>query len=263
MKNRFDGKVALVTGAATGIGRAIAFGFAREGAKVIVNTRSNVRSGEAVVADIKAEGGEAAFVQGDVSKESDVIALIEKTLALYGGLDCAANNAGVGPDGVRLPVVDIKDYTEDLWDNIVDINLKGVLLLMKHEIRQMLKQGGGSIVNTGSIAAMNTQWGFAAYHSSKAGLNKLSQIAAIEYAMENIRVNVVMPGPIGETLLTENLTKDPQQLANFTRKVVMHRLGKPSEVANAALFLASDEASFITGHAIPVDGGMSLVPNEL
>jgi NAD(P)-dependent dehydrogenase (short-subunit alcohol dehydrogenase family) len=263
MGNRFDGKVALVTGAATGIGRAIAFGFAREGARVIINTRSNVKAGEEVVAEIGAQGGEATFVQGDVSKESDVIRLIARTVEVYGRLDCAANNAGVGPDGVRLPVTDIKNYTEELWDNIVDINLKGVMFLMKHEIRQMLKQGGGSIVNTGSVAAMNTQWGFAAYHSSKAGVNKLSQIAAVEYAMENIRVNVVMPGPIGETLLTENLTKDPQQLANFTRKVVMHRLGKPSEVAAAVLFLASDEASFITGHAIPVDGGMTLVPNEL
>ncbi|MDR0851270.1 MAG: glucose 1-dehydrogenase [Clostridiales Family XIII bacterium] len=263
MKDRFEGKVALVTGAGTGIGRSIALGFANEGAKVVVNTRKNVEAGESVVKEIKDAGGEAVFIKGDVSVEEDVQRLIEKTVEIYGRLDIAANNAGVGPDGVRLPIVDIKDYTRELFDTIVGINLTGTLLLMKYEIRQMLTQGGGAIVNTGSVAALATQWGFAGYHSSKAGVNKLSQIAAAEYAMDNIRVNVVMPGPIGETLLTDNITKDPEVLANFTRKVAMHRLGKPSEVANAVLFLASDDASFITGHAIPVDGGMTTFPNEL
>jgi NAD(P)-dependent dehydrogenase (short-subunit alcohol dehydrogenase family) len=263
MKDRFEGKVALVTGAGTGIGRAIAHGFAKEGAKVVVNTRKNVEAGEAVVGEIKDAGGEAVFIKGDVSVEEDVTNLIAKTVETYGRLDIAANNAGVGPDGVRLPIVAVEDYTRELFDEIVGINLTGTLLLMKHEIRQMKKQGGGSIVNTSSIAVMCTQWGFAGYHSSKAGVNKLSQLAAAENAMDNIRINVVMPGPIGETLLTDNISHDPEVLANFTRKVAMHRLGKPSEVANAVLFLASDDASFITGHAIPVDGGMSTFPNEL
>jgi NAD(P)-dependent dehydrogenase (short-subunit alcohol dehydrogenase family) len=262
MKERFSGKVAIVTGAGTGIGRAIAIGFAKEGAKVVVNTRKNIEAGEATVNEIKKAGGEACFVQGDVSSEKDVERLIKKTIEIYGRLDIAANNAGVGPDGVRLPIVDVKDYTKEEFDTIIGINLTGTLLLMKYEIREMLKRGGGSIVNTSSIAAVATQWGFAGYHSSKAGVNKLTQIAAAEYATQNIRVNAVMPGPIGETLLTENITNDKKVMDMFIRNVAMHRLGHPQEVAAAVLFLASDEASFITGHAIPVDGGMSTFPNE-
>ncbi|MDR0850906.1 MAG: glucose 1-dehydrogenase [Clostridiales Family XIII bacterium] len=262
MGKRFENKVALVTGAGTGIGRAIAIGFAADGAKVIVNTRSNVKAGEAVVNEIIAAGGEATFVQGDVSKEADVKNLIEKTIELYGKLDYAANNAGVGPDGERLPLIEMKDYPVELYDTMVDINMRGTFLLMKYEINQMLKQGGGSIVNTTSIAAVSTAWGFTGYHSSKAGANKLTQMAAAEYATRNIRVNAVMPGPIGETLLTDNITKNPAQLEGFKQQVPMHRLGKPSEVANVVLFLASDEASFVTGHAIPVDGGMATFPNR-
>jgi NAD(P)-dependent dehydrogenase (short-subunit alcohol dehydrogenase family) len=140
--------------------------------------------------------------------------------------------------------------------------MKGTFLLQKYEIRQMLIQGGGSIVNTSSIAAVSTASGFTAYHASKAAVNKLTQMAAAEYATQNIRVNAVMPGPIGETLLTDNITKDPTQLKGFQEQTAMHRLGHPIEVAEAVLFLASDKASFITGHAIPVDGGMSTFPNK-
>jgi NAD(P)-dependent dehydrogenase (short-subunit alcohol dehydrogenase family) len=262
MVKRFENKVALVTGAATGIGRAIAKGFAAEGAKVVINTRANLRAGEAVASEIAAAGGEAVFVQGDISKEEDVKRLIAETLATYGRLDCAANNAGVGPDGARLPLVEMKDYPTELYDAMVGINMRGLFLLLKHEINQMLKQGGGAIVNTSSVAAISTAWGFTAYHASKAGANKLTQMAAAEYAAQNIRVNAVMPGPIGETLLTDNITKDPAQLSGFISQVPMHRLGKPHEVANTVLFLASDDASFITGHAIPVDGGMATFPNK-
>jgi NAD(P)-dependent dehydrogenase (short-subunit alcohol dehydrogenase family) len=262
MKNRFEGKVALVTGAATGIGRAIALGFAEEGAKVVVNTRANVNAGEAVVREIQALGGEAVFVQGDISNEAHVIRLIEKTVETFGRLDCAANNAGVGPDGERLPLVEMKDYPTELYDTIVNINMRGTFFLLKYEIQQMVKQGGGAIVNTSSIAAVATAWGFTGYHSSKAGVNKLTQMAAAEYATRNIRVNAVMPGPIGETLLTDNITKDPAQLKAFTEQVAMKRLGKPQEVASVVLFLASEDASFVTGHAIPVDGGMSTFPNR-
>jgi NAD(P)-dependent dehydrogenase (short-subunit alcohol dehydrogenase family) len=262
MGRRFENKVALVTGAATGIGRAIAKGFATEGAKVVVNTRANLQAGKAVVNEIVAAGGEAVFIQGDVSKEADVEHLVERTVAMYGRLDCAANNAGVGPDGVRLPLVEMKDYPAELYDTMVNINMRGLFLLLKYEIGQMLKQGGGAIVNTTSIAAVSTARGFTGYHASKAGANKLTQMAAAEYAAQNIRVNAVMPGPIGETLLTDNITKDPEQLNGFVMQVPMRRLGRPHEVANAVLFLASDDASFITGHAIPVDGGMATFPNR-
>jgi NAD(P)-dependent dehydrogenase (short-subunit alcohol dehydrogenase family) len=262
MEKRFENKVALVTGAGTGIGRAIAKGFAAEGAKVVVNTRANLKAGEAVVNEIIAAGGEAVFIQGDVSKEEDVRRLIESTVEIYGRLDCAANNAGVGPDGERLPLVEMKDYSTELYDTMVNINMRGMFLLLKYEINQMLKQGGGAIVNTTSIAAVSTAWGFTGYHASKAGANKLTQMAAAEYATQNIRVNAVMPGPIGETLLTDNITKDPVHLDGFIQQVPMHRLGKPHEVANVVLFLASDDASFVTGHAVPVDGGMATFPNR-
>jgi NAD(P)-dependent dehydrogenase (short-subunit alcohol dehydrogenase family) len=254
--------VALVTGAGTGIGRAIALGFAREGAKVVVNTRKNIEAGEAVVAEIRAGGGEAVFLQGDVSNEDDVVRVIDETVKTFGSLNIAANNAGVGPDGVRLPIVEMKDYPTELYDTIVNINMKGTFLLQKYEIRQMVAQGGGAIVNTSSMAALATAWGFTGYHASKAAVNKLTQMAAMENATRNIRVNAVMPGPIGETLLTDNITKDPEQLKEFEQITPMRRLGHPEEVANAVLFLASDQASFITGHCVPVDGGMALFPNR-
>jgi NAD(P)-dependent dehydrogenase (short-subunit alcohol dehydrogenase family) len=263
MGKSLDGKVALVTGAATGIGRTIALTFAREGAKVVVNTRSNVKDGEAVVEEIKKAGGDAIFVKADVSKEAEVEAMIAETVKTYGRLDYAANNAGVGPDGKRLPIVDIDGYTEELWDAICDTNLKGAMFCMKHEIRQFLKQGGGSICNTSSVSALNTSPGFAAYNASKAGLCKLTQIAAVEYATRNIRANCVLPGPIKETLLTDNLlASDPGAADMFIRHVPMRRLGVPIEIAEMVVFLCSDKASFITGHSVPIDGGMTLMPND-
>ena len=261
-EKQFSGKVALVTGAATGIGAAIAKAFALEGAKVVVNTRSNVKAGTAVMESIKALGGEATFIQGDISKEADVERLISECVRIYGRLDCAVNNAGVGPDGARIPIEYLENYTEELWDSIVDINLKGSMFCMKHEIRQMLKQGGGSIVNISSISAQNTSLGFAGYNASKAGLNKLTQVAAAECATRNIRLNTIMPGPIQTPLLDNLLETDPTAAEMFARRVPMRRIGQPEEIASVALWLCSDGASFVTGHAVPVEGGMSIWVNE-
>ena len=257
MDQIFAGRVALVTGAATGIGKATAILFAQKGAKVVVATRKNVERGEAVAEEIRAGGGEATFIRCDVSVEADVEEMVRKTVEKYGRLDYAANNAGVGPDGKRVPIVPVFEYTEELWDSIVDVNLKGTLFCMKHEIRQMQKQGFGAIVNTSSVSADATQFGFAGYSACKAGLCKLSQIAAAECASLGIRINCVMPGPTQDTLLMDNLTASNPDVADIiTTKIPMRRTGHPSEVAEAITWLCSDAASFVTGHSIPVDGGI-------
>lgn len=259
MEKEFNGRVALVTGAATGMGKAIAMLFAEKGAKVVVATRKNVQDGEAVAKAIRDAGGEATFIRCDVSKEAEVEEMVRKTVELYGRLDFAANNAGVGPDGKRLPVVPISEYTEELWDAIMDTNVKGALFCMKHEIRQMQKQKFGAIVNTSSVSDLVANPGFAAYGASKSGVCKLTQIAAAECATQGIRVNCIMPGPTQDTLLFENLTTtDPEAGAMFSRVVPMKRMGKPSEMAEAVVWLCSEASSFITGHSVPVDGGMTM-----
>jgi len=259
MEKIFEGRVALVTGAATGIGKAISHLFAQKGAKVVVSTRKNVEDGEAVAAAIRAAGGEATFVRCDVSIEAEVEELVRKTVELYGRLDYAANNAGVGPDGKRLPVVPISEYTEELWDAIMEPNVKGCMFCMKHEIRQMMKQGYGAIVNTSSVSHLVANPGFAAYGASKSGMCKITQIAAAECRTLGIRVNCVLPGPITDTLLSDNLTKsDPHMVDVFAKVVPMGRMGLPMEVAEATVWLCSDASSFITGHNMPVDGGMTM-----
>jgi NAD(P)-dependent dehydrogenase (short-subunit alcohol dehydrogenase family) len=194
MAQRFSGKVALVTGAASGIGRVGAQLFARDGAKVIVATGSNVKGGEETVKLIKDAGGEAYFVQCDVSKEADVQAMVETCVSRYGRLDYAFNNAGIGPDGVRVPVLSIVDTPEDIWDRTIDINLKGVFLCLKYEMKQMIEQKYGAIVNTSSVGAVKPLPGFCAYTASKAGLNGITRTAALEGAAHNVRVNTIMPG---------------------------------------------------------------------
>lgn len=258
MSKRFTDRVALVTGAASGIGRVAAQVFAREGARVVVSTDANIAGAEETVASIKAEGGEAMFVKCDVTREADVEAMVAAGVDAYGRLDCAFNNAGVGPDGKRLPVVFTADCPEDIWDKTVDINLKGVFLCMKHEIRQMLKQGSGAIVNTSSVGAQKPVPGFGAYSASKSGLIALSKAAALEYAEDGIRVNVIMPGPTERTLLMEYLTgSDPGMRDHMNSIIPLKRLATPEDMAAAVLWLCSDDASFITGHALPVDGGMT------
>ncbi len=260
MAKKFAGRVALVTGAASGIGRVTARMFAREGARVIVATDANIEGGQETVRLIKENGGEAAFVKCDVTRESDVAAMVAKAVELYGRLDYAFNNAGIGPDGKRVPVIQIVDTPEEIWDRTLDINLKGVFLCLKYEIRQMLKQKFGAIVNTSSVGAFKGLSGFAAYNASKAGLNGLTRAAAAECAAAGIRINTIAPGPTLRTLLNEYLTAtNPEEIKTLASVVPMHRLAEPEEMAEAVMWLCSDAASFVTGHIMPVDGGMTAV----
>ena len=258
MANEFQGKVALVTGGASGIGRVTAQIFARKGAKVAVSTDSNIRGGEATVSLIKSDGGEAMFIRCDVTKEGEVEKMVGTVVNAWGSLDCAFNNAGVGPDGRRLPVINIADCPEDIWDKTLDVNLKGVFLCMKYEIRQMMKQGRGAIVNTSSAGALKPVPGFAAYDASKTGLFGLSKAAALECAPSGIRVNVICPGPTERTLLFEYLTgADPGVKDEMMNGIPIGRVATPEDMAEAVTWLCSDAASFITGHVMPVDGGMT------
>ncbi len=259
MSKRFDGRVAVVTGAASGIGRMGAQLFAREGAKVIVATGSNVTGGEETVRLIEEAGGEAAFVQCDVSKEADVKALVKKCVGRFGRLDYAFNNAGIGPDGVRVPVANIVECPEEIWDRTLDVNLKGVFLCLKHEMKQMIDQGeGGAIVNTSSIGALKPVPGFCAYSSSKSGLTALTKTAALEGGEYGIRVNTILPGPTQNTLLFKYLTStDPDVRGHMEGEIPLHRIGYPEDMAETVIWLCSDVASFITGQSLPVDGGMT------
>jgi NAD(P)-dependent dehydrogenase (short-subunit alcohol dehydrogenase family) len=257
MAKGFQGRVALVTGGASGIGKVTAQIFAREGAKVVVATDSNIKGGEETVHLIKAAGGEATFVKCDVSKAVEVEAMIDKCIQTYGRLDYAFNNAGIGPDGKRIPIVNIIDCPEELWDRTIDINLKGVFLCMKYEIRQMLKQKHGAIVNTSSVGGLRAKPGSAAYDASKSGLIGLTKAAALECATSGIRANVICPGPTGRTLLTDYLTSThPEKRSEMLNIVPMKRLAEPEEMAEAVIWLCSDAASFVTGHVMVVDGGM-------
>jgi NAD(P)-dependent dehydrogenase (short-subunit alcohol dehydrogenase family) len=259
MGESFRGKVAVVTGGASGIGRAAALAFGREGAQVVVSTDANLEGCEETCDLIRDEGGEASYVQCDVAKEADVKALMEECVRRYGRLDFAFNNAGVGPDGKRVPLMDIVDCTEEIWDRTLDINLKGVFLCLKHEMRQMIAQGGsGVIVNTSSVGAVKPLPGFCAYSASKGGLNVLTKTAALEGAPHEIRVNTIMPGPTQNTLLFDYLTgTDPVQKANMEKSVPLGRLGFAADMAEAVIWLCSDAANFITGQCLAVDGGLT------
>lgn len=241
-----QGKVAIVTGAGTGIGRAISFLFAREGAKVAV-TDIDVGAAEATVAEIAETGGSALAIEADVAEAVGVENMMRATVATYGHLDVLINNAGVGTDG------DVAELPEKEWQRILDVNLKGVFLCCKYAIPAMKKSGGGSIVNIASTAAFVGGSVSCVYPASKAGVVALSKSTALRYAHNNIRVNCVCPGHV-DTALTYTL-KDPEVKAALIRKYPLGRLGAPEEIANAVLFLASDEASFITGTELIVDGG--------
>jgi NAD(P)-dependent dehydrogenase (short-subunit alcohol dehydrogenase family) len=250
MSKLLANKVAIITGGTSGIGRDTAVLFAKEGAKVVIAGRREAE-GKATIALVQAAGGEGIFVKTDVAKAADVEALVKQTVSKFGRLDVAFNNAGI--EGVWVPIV---EQTEADWDSTLDINLKGTWLCLKYEIAQMLKQGGGgAIVNMASVAGWIGAAGAGAYCSSKHGVIGLTKCAALETATAGIRVNVVCPAvietPMGERLFGAGDVK-PMLLG-------MHpigRFGKPQEVAEAVLWMCSDQSSFMTGQSLVLDGGM-------
>ncbi len=247
--SKFNEKVALVTGAAAGIGRSTALAFAREGAKVVVADYA-VDGGEETVRLIKEGGGEAMFVKVDVSIASDVESMVNKTIETYGRLDCAANNAGVSG-----PIVASIDLDEKDWDQVVNIDLKGVWLCMKYEVPHMLNQGGGSIVNTASMAGIVGFPAQAPYVASKHGVVGLTKSAALEYGTQGIRVNAVCPGVIHTSMVESVIEVIPDIIDILNNQAPVGRIGQPREVAECIIWLCSDDASFVTGHALAVDGG--------
>ena len=249
MNSEFSGKVALVTGGSSGIGRAAALKFAAAGARVAIGAR-RVAEGEETVRLIQEQGGEACFVQTDVAQPEQVRGLVQAAVDRWGRLDFACNNAGV--EGT--PFVPTIDYSVEVWDEVIDVNLKGVFLSMKYEIPPMLKQGSGAIVNISSVAGLIGGRGGAAYHASKHGVIGLTRTAAMEYAARGIRVNVVCPGVI-DTAMAARFFRGREQVIPELHP--MGRGGKPEEIADAVAWLCSDHASFITGQVLPIDGGMT------
>jgi NAD(P)-dependent dehydrogenase (short-subunit alcohol dehydrogenase family) len=252
--NDFAGRVALVTGAATGIGRAAALAFAQAGANVVVADIA-AEAGAQTAFDITEAGGQARFLQVDVANGDAVAGMIEQTISWYGRLDYAHNNAGT-----LVQEVAIAEMEDAAWDRVLAVNLKGVFLCMKHEIRQMLAQGGGAIVNTTSVTAFRTVLNSAAYSSSKAGIVALTRIAAAENGQFGIRVNAIAPAGIDTPMLAAGLGDDAERRRNVAKTRVMRRLGSPEEAAQAVLWLCSDGASYITGHTLAVDGGVLASP---
>jgi NAD(P)-dependent dehydrogenase (short-subunit alcohol dehydrogenase family) len=244
-----EGKVALVTGGTSGIGRETAVLFAKAGAKVVVAGRREPE-GKETVELVRAAGGDGLFVKADVSKASEVEALIQKTVEKFGRLDAAFNNAGI--EGVWVPLI---KQTEEDWDRTIEVNLKGVWLCLKYEILQMLKQGGGgAIVNMASIGGLVGFSGAAAYSASKHGVMGLTRAAALENARSKIRINAVCPGAV-ETALADRVFGAPSVHKYVVSIHPIGRFGKPAEIAEAVVWMCSDRAAFMTGQSMVLDGG--------
>jgi len=247
--NEFQDKVAIVTGATSGIGRAAAIAYAREGAKVVVAGR-RATEGEETVRLLQAQGGEGIFVKTDVSKAVQVKELVERTLQKFGRLDIAFNNAGI--EQVPLPFL---EQDEETFDQVVDINAKGVWLCMKYEIPAMLKTGGGSIVNTASVFGVIGVPGNEIYIASKHAVIGLTKSAAVEFGKQGIRVNAILPGVVDTDMYKRFAGDKPEFREQMNAMHPIGRIGKPEEMAEAAIWLSSSKASFVTGHSLMVDGG--------
>ena len=255
MAGLLDGKSALITGGGGGIGRATALIFAREGARLAVADASADAARE-TVAQVNAAGGQAIALSGDVTDPAAVEAMVASVVSAYGRLDCAFNNAGIAGYQVNAAGKRTHEWPDEGVDRMLAVNLKGVWLCMKHEIIQMLKQGGGRIVNTGSIAGLSGLRTSSAYVAAKHGVLGLTKTAAVEYAQDNIRVNAVCPGYI-ETKMTEDTMK--RRGDELMGLVPMRRMGKPEEIGEMVLFFCSDRSSYVTGACYNVDGGYMAV----
>ena len=249
---KLDGKVAIITGAGSGMGRASAILFAKEGAKVVV-VDWVAEGGEETVKTIKANGGEAVFVKTDVSKAADIQKMIKTAVDNYGKLNVLFNNAAI----LDFEGVPLADCTEEKFDRLMSINVKGVFFGMKYAIPEMLKAGGGSIINSASHVVDRTLYNFCGYTASKAAVMGLSRQAAADYITKNIRVNVILPGYIRTPMLESFLAGNPEIEKQLLSVQPIGRFGTPEEVARVALFLASDDSSYMTGADIPVEGGFN------
>lgn len=251
---RFESKIVLVTGGTSGLGREVALAFAREGARVTVTGRRRP-AGEETVELLRAAGGEGRFVQADVASEADAAAMVRACVDAFGGMDYACNNAGIEGGGA-IPTA---EYDKKVWDNVIATNLTGVFLSMKHELPAMLARGGGVIVNMSAVAGFRgSRRVGVAYVASKHGLHGLTRTTALEYAHQGIRVHAVCPAVIRTPMSDATLLKDP---AARQRVLGMHpvgRVGEPNDVSALVLYLCSDQATFMTGTLIPVDGGFLL-----
>ncbi len=247
---RLKDKVAIITGAGSGIGRASALAFAREGAKVMVADWGEA-TGQETAELVKQQGGEAVFVKVDVSQAADAENMVKLCLEKYGQVDILFNNAGIVKFGA------LAETAEADWDQVIDVNLKGVFLCSKAVLPQMLKQGKGKIVNTASIAGLVGFDQIGPYCASKGGIIALTREMALEYAPKKINVNCIAPGVI-KTAMTEDMLNDPATVENFTANTPYPRLGEPEDIAMAAVYLASDESDFVTGQVLTVDGGWTV-----
>ena len=250
MADRLKGKIALITGGSSGIGQAAAKLFSREGAKVFI-ADINVTEGEQTVKEIIDEGGVANFVKTDVSRATEVEALIGQIIEMHGRLDCAYNTAGIMGD-----VVSLVDQTEENWNRTIETNLKGTWLCMKYEIPHMLERGSGSIVNTTSTTGLFVGGKYrCVYSASKAGNVSMSKVAALEYAEYGVRINVICPSA-RSPMLEQFVGSNPEAEADFTAQIPMGRIFTPEEIVEGALWLCSDASSFVTGHVLAAEGGL-------
>lgn len=246
---RFEGKVALVTGGSSGIGRAAAVEFAREGARVVIAAR-RVEESRLVVEEIEAFGGEAIHVATDVSKAEDCKRMVDEAMARFGRLDVAFNNAGIGRSGHP-----VQDEELEAWLSVLSVNLTGTFLSMKYEVPALLASGGGAIVNTSSVGGMAGRAGSCSYSASKGGIQSMTKSVARELAQSNIRVNAICPGATHSEMMSRYFARVPEGEALTLQSNPMGRIAEAQEVARAALFLASDDAAFMTGQLMSVDGG--------